>query len=165
MDQDWAGQPFYFENYQVGDCYPTVSHQVSKEAVIAFARQWDPQPWHIDEAAARDSLFGGLTACSAHVFSIFSSISPQWRNGAIQQPLASLGFDQMRMLRPVYAGDTVHCVSTIESARRSSSKPDRGIVSSRVDMYNQSGEHLFSILATFIIAGDPALLQDSTTPN
>lgn len=155
MANNWQGKKFYFEDYRVGDSYPTDSHRVGKEEIIAFARQWDPQPWHTDEEAARASVFGGLTACSAHIFSIFSMISPRWSNGAIQQPIASLGFDQLRMLKPVYAGDTLHCVSNVETARRSSSKPDRGIVASRVDMHNQHGEVVFSVLATFMIASNP----------
>ncbi len=155
MGSELAGKPFYFEQYRVGDSFRTASHTVDRDEIISFARQWDPQPWHTDETAAKASVFGGLTACSAHIFSIFCIITPKWENGAIQQPVASLGFDEMRMLKPLYAGDTVHCVSNIELARRSKSKPDRGIVASRVEMVNQREEVVFSILATFIIAGDP----------
>lgn len=155
MVVDWRGKPFYFEDYQVGQQHPTETHFVDKAEIISFAEQWDPQPWHVDEAAAKKSMFGGLTACSAHIFALFSMISPKWASGAVQQPLASLGFDAMQMHKPLYAGDTIHCISHIELARRSRSKPDRGIVASRVEMVNQHGDKLFSVLATFIIASDP----------
>ena len=156
MESDLSGQPFWFENYRVGDSYRTLCHTVSATEIIEFAGKWDPQPWHTDEAAASASIFGGLTACSAHVFSIFSLISPKWENGALQQPLASLGFDEMRMIKPVYAGDTLQCTSTVELARPSRSKPDRGVVASRIEMRNLHGDVVFSVLATFLIATRPA---------
>jgi len=152
MTTDWRGKPFYFEDFRVGDSHDTVSYTVGKDEIIAYASKWDPQPWHVDEDAAAASMFGGLTACSAHIFAIFCLVSPQWRNGAVQQPLASLGFDELRMLKPVYAGDTLTCISTVEVARASSSKADRGIVASRCVLHNQHGEPVFSLLASFLIA-------------
>ena len=155
MPDEFRDKAFYFEDYQVGDCFPSVTHEVTAEEIIAFAKQWDPQPWHIDEEAARQSIFGGLTTCSAHTFAIFSTISPKWLNGAIQQPIASLGFDEMRMLAPIFAGDTIQCESNIEMVRPSKSKDDRGIAASRCILYNQKREEVFSILATFLIRKRP----------
>jgi len=146
-----VSKAFYFEDYKVGDQYKTISHTVDKEEIIEFASKWDPQPWHTDEAAAKASIFGGLTACSAHIFSIFCITSQQWEIGVEQQALASLGFDEMRMHRPVFAGDTLHCVNTIEMARASKSKEDRGVVATRGELVNQDGEVVFSILASFLM--------------
>ena len=146
-----AGQPFYFEDFSVGLAKRSISYTVERDSAIAFARQWDPQPFHIDEQAAKKSLFGGLTCCSAQIFAIFSSISQQWDSGEIQQAIAALGFDKMRLIKPVYVGDTLFNVSTVEQARLSNSHPGTGIVRSRCQMYNQGNEEVFRIEAAFLI--------------
>lgn len=131
------------------------SYEVDKQEVIEFATKWDPQSWHLDEEAAKTSIFGGLTACSAHIFSIFSITSPQWQNGAVMQALASLGFDEMHMMKPVYAGDSVRCVTKIEKVRPSRSKPDRGIVVYKCELRNGADELVFSIKCSTLMARDP----------
>ena len=143
---------YYLEDHTEGEVIQCGSYEVDKQEVIEFATQWDPQPWHIDEEAAKASFFGGLTACSAHIFSIFCITSPQWQNGAVMQALASLGFDEMRMLKPVYAGDTVRCVTTVEKVRPSSSKPDRGIVVYKSELLNGADELVFSIKCSTLMA-------------
>lgn len=158
MTGDTQGKPFYFDDCVVGDAQLAGSYEVSAAAIIEFAREWDPQPFHIDEAVARDSIFGGLTACSAHIFSIFCITSQRWQSGVVQQAIASLGFDEMRMHKPVYAGDTLHCVSIIDAARPSNSNPDCGIVTYNTQLKNQDGELVFSIKASIMLARDPAAL-------
>ena len=151
-------EPFYFDDHRVDDVVTCGTYAVTAEEIMAFANKWDPQPWHVDEEAARASFFGGLTACSAHIFSIFCITSPQWQNGKVQQAIASLGFDQMRMLKPVYAGDTLRCVTRVDSVRLSSSKPDRGIVVYASELLNQKDEVVFSIQCSTLMARDPSLL-------
>ena len=119
---------------------------------------WDPQPWHIDEDIARASHFSGLTACSAHIFSVFCITTQRWQSGVVQQAIAGLGFDEMRMHKPVYAGDTLRCVSIVGAARVSQSKPDRGIVTYHTQLLNQNNEVVFSIKASTLMARDPAKL-------
>jgi acyl dehydratase len=148
---------YFLDDHTEGEVIQCGSYEVTKEEVIAFATKWDPQPWHIDEEAAKASFFGGLTACSAHIFSIFCITSPQWQNGVTMQAMASLGFDEMRMLKPVYAGETVRCVTTVDSVRVSNSKPDRGIVVYASELLNQENEAVFSINCTTLMARDPAL--------
>ncbi|MFK7975736.1 MAG: MaoC/PaaZ C-terminal domain-containing protein [Halioglobus sp.] len=152
-------EPFYFEDHNVGESVNCGSLEVMAEDVIAFARQWDPQPWHIDEAAAKASVFGGLTACSAHIFSMYSISSPQWENGRAMQAIASLGFDEMRMLAPVYAGDTLRCVTTTDAARISKSRPDCGIVVYASQLINQNEQVVFSIKCSTLMARNPELLD------
>ena len=158
MSQPGEGSPLYFDDCAIGDEHPAASHTVTVQEIIEFARSWDPQPWHVDEEAAKASPFGGLTACSAHIFSIFCITSQRWQSGVVQQAIAGLGFDEMRMHRPVYAGDTLHCLSTIHAARVSASKPDRGIVTYDTKLTNQDGEMVFSIKASTLMARDPARL-------
>lgn len=148
---------YFLDDHTEGEVIQCGSYEVSKEEVIAFATKWDPQPWHIDEDAAKASFFGDLTACSAHIFSIFCITSPQWQNGVTMQAMASLGFDEMRMLKPVYAGETVRCVTTVDSVRVSNSKPDRGIVVYASELLNQANEPVFSIKCTTLMARDPGL--------
>lgn len=139
----------------MGDVVACGRCTVTAPDIIAFAQQWDPQPWHIDEEAARASVFGGLTACSAHVFSIFCITSPQWENGREQQAIASLGFDELRMHKPVYAGDSLRCVTTTEQARLSRSRPDCGIVVYASSLYNQEDAEVFSIKCSTLMARRP----------
>jgi acyl dehydratase len=154
--RDTQGKPFYFDDHVVGDDHAAGSYAVTAQEIIEFASKWDPQPWHLDEAVARDSPFGGLTACSAHIFSIFCITSQRWQSGVIQQAIAGLGFDEMRMHKPVYAGDTLQCMSLIDTARLSRSYPDRGIVTYFTRLINQSDELVFSIKASTMMARDPA---------
>jgi acyl dehydratase len=160
MSQGLQDKPFYFDDCVVGAEHAAASHTVTAQDIISFARAWDPQPWHIDEGIARASHFGGLTACSAHIFSIFCITSQRWQSGVVQQAIAGLGFDEMRMHQPVYAGDTLRCVSLIDTARASASKPDRGIVIYHTRLLNQNNEVVFSIKATTLMARDPAKIRD-----
>lgn len=156
MSQSTQGKPYYFQDYVEGEEHRAGTHRVSREEIIAFATTWDPQPFHIDEEAARASVFKGLTACSAHIFSIFCRTSQNWESGVVQQAVAGLGFDEMRMLKPVYAGDTLRCVSVIDSLRASNSMPECGIVGYRTHLINQNDVTVFSIRAASLIARDPA---------
>ena len=158
MPQDLLGKPLYFDDCIVGDTHAAATYEVTAQEIIEFARKWDPQPWHVDEAAAKESFFGGLTACSAHIFSIFSITSQRWQSGVVQQAIAGLGFDEMRMHRPVYAGDTLRCLTRIDAARVSASKPDRGIVTYDTRLLNQRDEVVFTIKASTMMARDPARL-------
>jgi acyl dehydratase len=150
------GKPFYFDDCVVGAEHAAASHTVTAQEIVEFASKWDPQPWHIDEQAASTSHFGGLTACSAHIFSIFCITSQRWQSGVVQQAIAGLGFDEMRMLKPVYAADTLRCVSIVDAARASRSKPDRGIVVYQTQLINQNNEVVFSIKASTLMKRDPA---------
>lgn len=156
MLQELQGKPFYFDDHVVGDEHAAGSYTVAAQEIIEFARKWDPQPWHTDEAVARASHFGGLTACSAHIFSILCITSQRWQSGVVQQAVAGLGFDEMRMHKPVYAGDTLHCLSLIDTARLSRSHPGRGIVTYHTKLVNQNNEMVFSIKASTLMARDPA---------
>ncbi|WP_101757931.1 MaoC/PaaZ C-terminal domain-containing protein [Oceanicoccus sp. KOV_DT_Chl] len=155
MSNKNKGKRLYFEDCNEGDRYLTVKYPVTAEEIIEFANKWDPQPWHIDEQQAKASFFGGLTACSAHIFSIFSIISQQWENGVVQQAFAGLGFDEMRMLKPVYAGDTLQCESVISMVRESKSQPDCGIVTYSTTLFNQNSEAVFSIKASSLMKKNP----------
>lgn len=156
MPQEAPLKPFYFEDHVVGETTNCGSLEVTAQDIIAFATAWDPQPWHIDEEAAKVSIFGGLTACSAHIFSIYCITSPQWESGVTMQAIASLGFDEMRMHKPVFAGDTLRCTTTTASARLSASKPQAGIVVYASELLNQADNAVFSIRCSTLMSRDPS---------
>ncbi|NND67385.1 MAG: acyl dehydratase [Halioglobus sp.] len=149
-----ASEPLhlYFDDLVLGEEHAAGTYEVTREAIIEFASEWDPQPFHIDEAAAKASIFGGLTACSAHIFSIFCITAQRWQSGAVQVAVAGLGFDETRMHRPVFAGDFLSCFSIVHALRDSGSRPECGIVTYRTELRNQDGEVVFSTLATSMMA-------------
>ena len=141
-----------FTDFHPGQVLNLGPVSLTEAQIIDFARQWDPQPFHVNEEAARASIFGGLTACSAHIFSIFCITSQRWQSGVVQMAVAGLGFDEMRMHRPVYAGDTLSCFSIVHALRDPGSRPEGGIVTYRTELRNQASETVFSILATSMMA-------------
>ncbi len=139
----------YLEDYQIGKQSRSITQTIPKEEIIRFASDWDPQPWHIDEEQAKNSIYGGITACTAHIFSIVC------RLGANTEPkpaaLAGLGFDNMQVHQPLRAGDTVYYVEECIGVRRSRSKPDRGIVKSRTSLFNQNDELIFTLDCSMMV--------------
>ncbi|MGD8981211.1 MAG: MaoC/PaaZ C-terminal domain-containing protein, partial [Desulfobacterales bacterium] len=101
----------YFEDVEVGrKRNKSVTYQVHKEEIIEFARHWDPRSFHLDEKAAVSSVFGGLVACSAHIFSILSWFGTHGNRRTAS--MAALGFDELRMRHPVRPNDTLSCMFT-----------------------------------------------------
>lgn len=141
----------YFEDLQVGDLARSAeSFEVLRDEVVAFARRWDPQPFHTDERKARESIFGGLTACAAHVFAI------QSRLACALEPrfalLAGLGNDGFELSAPVRPGDRLGLVRRVTGKRASRSKPDRGIVEIELELVNERGEVAFRSRGRIMVA-------------
>jgi acyl dehydratase len=141
----------YIEDFVVGEeeVIPA-EYLVTKEEIIDTAKKWDPQPFHIDEKAAEESLFGGLVAASVHVFGICS-----WMGIHMERKwaaLAALGFEEFRLPHPVRAGDRLKATSRCMSKRESKSRPDRGIVTSKMTLENQEGEAVVTLTSTSIIS-------------
>jgi acyl dehydratase len=139
----------FLEDFQVGLHRRSGTHRVSKEEIIDFARTWDPQPFHVDEEAARTSIYGGLVACSAHIFALFTRLANSMEPRAAA--LAALGFDELRTRQPLRAGDSVYFRSECLDVRRSRTKPDRGIVAGAGTLINQHGGIVFSAKTAFMV--------------
>ena len=147
----------FFEDIQVGQRRELGSFTFTADGIKAFATQFDPQAFHLDEEAGRKSLFGGLAASGWHVGSVCmkllvgdgqrqaSEMAARGEKVAIWGP--SPGFRELRWIRPVLAGDTISFASEIESLRASSSRPEWGILEARNTGTNQTGEAVFSMLA------------------
>ena len=147
----------YLEDYQVGQSMRSEPYEVTSAEITEFAKKWDPQPFHTDEELARQSFYGGLTACSAHIFAVYTGLStrlPQ-KTAAI----AGLGFDELRVLQPLRAGDAVYLTTECLEVRRSRTKPDRGIVRSRGTLFNRKDEPVFSMISTFMVRCRDAEVQ------
>ena len=144
----------YFEDIEAGQKWvKSITYQVKKEEIIEFARHWDPRYFHIDEIAAVSSVFGGLVACSAHIFSILSWFGTHGERRTAS--MAALGFDELHMRHPVRPGDTLSCTFTYLEKRESRSKQDRGIIRTSASLANQHNIEVFSAVITAMVAKRP----------
>lgn len=129
----------YFEDYVQGETHEWGSIVVDEAAIIAFAKQFDPQPFHLDPGAAKRTIYGGLIASGWHTVCLTMRVCVEHYLSRVAS-LGSPGVDEIRWLKPVYAGDSLSFRVTIVEAKRSNSKPDRGVVHSYIEALNQSGE-------------------------
>ena len=133
----------YWEDIKAGDVVELGSHTMDKERMLAFAREFDPQPFHIDEKAAEASIYGGLIASGWQTGSVLMRLLC---DGFLKDiaGLGSPGLDEVRWLKPVRPGDTLTARLTVLDTTGSRSKPDRGIVRSLNEVLNQHGEVVMS---------------------
>jgi len=129
----------YWEDFKVGDTAPIGERTVDKDEVIAFARAYDPQPFHIDEAAAGQSMFKGLIASGWHTVAMtMRMMCDSYLNRSAS--LGSPGVDNVRWLKPVRPGDTLKGRRVVLETRASQSRPEMGVVKMRWEVSNQHDE-------------------------
>ena len=136
----------YFEDYIVGSTYEFGTAAVDEREAVAFAKRFDPQPIHIDPAAAAEGPFGGLIASGWHTAALMMRLFVDHYLSRVAS-LASPGVDELRWLKPVRPGDTLRIRVAVTEARRSRSKPDRGIVRTLIEVLNQRGETVMTMNA------------------
>jgi len=144
----------YLEDFAVGQTMEFPPRTVSEDEIIAFARDYDPQPFHLDKEAARQSLFGGLCASGWHTAGMMMRMLVDNVIGKYAS-MGSPGVDQLRWVKPVFPGDTLHLRGEILDVKPSRSKPDRGVVTSRYEMKNQKGETVLTMQAKGMYARRP----------
>lgn len=130
---------YTFEDFTPGRRFDFSKRTMTADEIIAFAREFDPQPMHMDEAAGRASILGGLAASGWHTSSVMMRmLFEAYIDGSTSE--GSPGVDLMEWKRPVLAGDTLggHC--EVLDARVSRSRPEIGIVRMRAEVINQRGE-------------------------
>ncbi|MGF6571069.1 acyl dehydratase [Paraburkholderia sp. GAS333] len=133
-----------FEDLIVGTSTEIGKHTFTREEIVEFAVKFDPQPFHLDEAAAEKSPFRGLVASGWHTCSVMMGMLV--RNAfAGSTSMGSPGIDEIRWLKPVRVGDTITMMNVVLDKRVSESKPDRGIVSTRWEGFNQHGEMVITV--------------------
>ncbi|KTW16309.1 MaoC family dehydratase [Sphingomonas sanguinis] len=139
------------EDIAVGDVARFGSYRVKREEVLAFAKAYDPQPFHLSEEAAAATHFGRLSASGWHTASMaMAMIVAHFRETGFQS-LGSPGVDELRWLKPVYPGDTLHCETEVLETRRSASRPEMGFVTSRWTVLNQDDVAVMTMRPTVMI--------------
>ena len=128
----------YFGDYVLGATYECGSVSVDQASIVAFAKEFDPQPFHVDPVAAAAGPFGGLIASGWHTAALVMRLLVE-NFLAAESSLGSAGLDELRWPHPVRPGDTLRVRATVVESRRSVSKPDRGIVKTEVEATNTDG--------------------------
>lgn len=145
----------YFEDYVPGTVSEFGPLVVSQDEIIDFALKFDPQDMHIDPKTAANSPFGGLIASGWHTLSLIMRIFVDNYISAVAS-LPSPGVDEVRWVRPVRPGDELRLRTTTIEARRSQSKPDRGLIRTRLEAVNQNDEPVASMVAmNFVLLRAP----------
>jgi acyl dehydratase len=139
----------WFEDYREGETIAFGDRTVTAEEIIAFAREYDPQSFHLSEEGGRATPYGGLIASGWHTAALTMRMLVD--HVLTRHGLGSPGLDELRWLAPVRPGDRLRCRATVLEARRSRSKPDRGIVRQRVEAFNQKGEQVLSWTAAGLV--------------
>lgn len=139
-------KPQFFEDYSAGAVFEFGTAAVSEAEIIEFARRYDPQYLHIEAEAAARGPFGGLIASGWHTVSMTMRLLVEHFIPAAAS-LGSPGIDELRWLLPVRPGDELRVKVTVMEARRSRSKPDRGLLKSLMEVFNQRGEMVMSMRA------------------
>jgi len=140
----------YFEDFAVGQVFSTGRHRIDKDQIIGFARQYDPQYYHLDEEAAKESPFKGLAASGWHTAAITMRLMV---DGEFKPAggILGVGFDQLSWSKPVRPGDELYVKSEVLELRPSKSRPDRGTLRVRNTTFNQNDEAVQSFTANLLV--------------
>ena len=145
----------YFEDYVEGDVHHFGSIAVEADEIIAFAKRFDPQVFHTDPDAAKQSPFGGLIASGWHTAGLITRLYVEHYLTHVAS-LASPGLDELRWLKPVRPGDSLSVRVTVLKAKLSKSKPDRGAITSLIEAFNQADQAVMTFKVVNFIARRPA---------
>lgn len=144
----------YFEDLKAGDKFNTAEYEMTEAEIIAFGKQFDPQAFHTDPAAAGATLFGRIVASGWHTAAVSMRLmvlgEMDLDGGVIGQ-----GMESLRWPRPVLPGDRLRVVTEIEELRPAPARPDRGLIKLRCRTYNQDGKVVQDMTATLLVARRP----------
>ncbi len=138
----------FFEDWSVGEVFETETHGMTAERMLAFAEEFDPQPFHVDPDAADASIYGGLIASGWHTGSVLMRLLTTVLGAS---SMGSPGVDELRWRAPVRAGDQLRLRITVLETRQSASKPDRGLIRFGEELLNQRDEVVMSLDATLFM--------------
>ena len=142
----------YLEDFKPGDAHDFPGrYTFTREGIVGFALQYDPQPFHVGEEAAARSIYGGLIASGWQTVAVTFRLAV---DGLINRvaSMGSPGVDEIRWLKPVRPGDTVRVRAEVLEVRPSQSKPDRGLVRVRYETSNQRGEVVLTMIGMGLFA-------------
>ena len=146
-----SAKKIYFEDLNEGQSLECRAVEFTRESIISFAARFDPQPFHIDEAVAQNSIFKGLVASAMHTLSACTKVVVE-AQGTVAI-LSGVEIHKVRMFNPVRPGDTLTVAARWAELRRSRSKPDRGFASILCDVANQSGQPVMTYGYRYLVAG------------
>jgi len=135
-----------FEDFRPGHFATLGPRHVTREEIISFAAEFDPQPMHLDEEAGRRSMAGGLSGSGWHMCALAMRMQVDGFIGRTDS-LGGLGVDEVKWLAPLRPGDDITLEVHVDDARLSKSRPDTGIVKIRAEMFNAAGTRLMSIVS------------------
>lgn len=144
----------YWEDFEPGQVFELGARTVTKEEILAFARAWDPQPFHVDEQAATGGPFGGLIASGWHTAAVFMRMYVDEvlnRTASMGSP----GIEELRWLVPVRPGDELRGRVEVLEALPSSKRADRGSIRARMELSNQRGEVVLRMVARGLFGRRP----------
>jgi acyl dehydratase len=135
----------YFEDFTVGDRASFGRYEVDRDEVLAFARRYDPQPFHLSDEGAAATHFGTLAASGWHTCAMAMAMNVKAMDASDEGgSLGAVGIDELRWLRPVHPGDILRCESEVIEVRASGSRPDMGSVKSRLTVFNEKDQPVMS---------------------
>ncbi len=146
----------YFEDLEVGREADYGSYEVTREEVLDFARKYDPQPFHLSDGAAANTYFGRLAASGWHTCAMTRAVIVRHLSREEQAGLGSPGVDELRWLKPVYPGDTLHVRGKVIEKTPSRSKPEIGSFRTQTTVSNQHGEPVLRFTSIVLIRRRPA---------
>jgi acyl dehydratase len=142
---------FHWEDFVAGSVARYGPRTITREEIVAFAAEFDPQPMHADEEAARATMLGGLAASGWHTCALLMRMIA---DGFVlaSSSMGSPGVEEVRWLRPVRPGDSLTARATVLETRPSNSRPGMGFVKFRYEMLDQSDARVMSLVSTMMIA-------------
>lgn len=149
-----AEPEIYLDDLAAGQSYPLGRRTVERDEIVTFARAWDPQPFHLEDAAGAASIYGRLIASGWHTVAIFMRLFADKllnRSAALGSP----GVDELRWLKPVYPGDSLDARVEVLEVKRFRSRPDRGAARLRCVVTNQQGDDVLTMIAVVMFRRRP----------
>lgn len=148
----------YFEDIAIGDTVGFGPLTVSREEIVAFASEYDAQPFHLSDEAAAATHFGSLSASGWHTTALFMKMfvaEMQRMPGRQEASLGAIGIDELRWLQPVRPGDTLRGTSEVLEKKASRSRPEMGVVKTRITLLNQEDEPVMTMMPIILFRTRP----------
>ncbi|UZW56195.1 MaoC family dehydratase [Sphingobium sp. JS3065] len=149
----------YFEDIALGDRKEFGPYTISREEIIAFATEFDPQPFHLSDEAAAETHFGSLASSGWHSTALsMKMMVAGWQREPNIRPagLGAIGVDELRWLQPVRPGDTLRGTSEVIEKKASRSRPEMGVITTLVTLFNQRDEPVLSMKPIVMFRTRPA---------
>lgn len=145
---------WYLDDFEIGQTFGSGRVTMDAESITSFAASFDPQPFHLDEQAARGTIFGGLAASGWHTAAVTMRllVEGEFRPAG---GIIGMGFEEFRWPRPVRPGDELRVEGEVLEVRPSRSRPDQGLVKVRATTLNQNDEAVQVVVASFLVPRRP----------